>query len=1553
MQTFILFIAVCVSSLALSSNALSKPTCNGSDPTYWDSCTGSLSFRDGIIYSGEFSEGKMTGHGKATYPRSGNNPAGEYEGSFLNGARQGRGVYRYEDGTTYEGDFFNNKFHGHGELRLANGDTYIGEFLDNLASGQGIAEFKSGISWKGLWQNNSPSKYGLATLQNGTQEYAQLDLTKRSLIITDKNGIPKIPAVILVIDETPKESGDDIDYELLSNEIQKLLSNGKGISAKQLITKYISEMSDTTSIQQKAKAVNDLLEICMLMSDQQCYVENYDSHSNLLFEVWKDIPGGSDENQDARNEGIDNALAKHTYRNLLSFDETALAETAQYTRFEYPGSAKGRYASLRSSLDARAHALLGDIKSATRNQRRAKIFNTDNDLRLRTEQIALLYILENDLYYLNDSEQLIRFYRDCSATRERKIIPIQFNNGPGRSVEELSIFSACANTYHFNPYVYTKLLILLLESSAFRKDEELLAADAIHSLLKIIEIPEGSNLDHQRESFYGYFALQEAMGDAIPLNFSPLNEFEKLSLDSFDGIGINTYLQVQMQFNSHSQKEIDPLALITLDTTLSLLNESIKKSHKSLKMLLEPIYYIFQSLRARANKNLAQEVESLESYTRAQINVYNNSSQSILDKPPSISRSSGLVARYTISRLIEIAPASPALLDFSLFNIQAINSPTDANIQRAYALIQSSESNTEKELLLERIQLENQYDVTISRRYSIQAPSLPFDSNLRENLFEKSELFQGTSLTDADDLLAAINTNDQQLREKSKLPNSISSITHAQLLSTITRDETFVFFAEANSFWISILLSRDNWTVKIIPTYSLSQKSIEAIDTLSSQEIKEVPAERLLEYSNILSKIIFGDFTFTEEISFLGGPTILGIPYTLFSHPQTNRWLVETASPRAFFSINQRDRRRQTKSPTIFDSTYVAFANPLLRDDKTSTQVSLVEEMIRGVGSDISLLAELPETEIEVKALSKGLGGESKLFFSADANIDNLFKIDFNKVEVLSINTHGVMVGEIEGATSGSIVLSKTTTNNGLIPANWLFQIHGTPRVAFLLMCNSGSPNTNFDKSQINSISQAFSLKGTDAVVSSFWQVNSAATTALTSELSRLIRDGNEWGNALTLTIRQFIHSETWSHPSIWAAFTISGQYQKAPNAFDISPISKRLDIVGTVASKVSLPMGALFATASKDRIGFYAALRDRNNLAVWEDPINKPGAFTIYSTNIESDLHIANLFREKMDVYKLIERGSLPLVCSVALPEDITTEYLPTDFLVTKNALFVIIANKLKKPGEITYTVVSVDKNTCSVSAVRDVFVGPLSADVKLFRGPKEDQALLTHQFFINNNSPYDLGSDFRRSELGQNLQCKTRLQSKHNVVSADLRTVRESKYRDISFLESPRAQRDGVNIIFWDPCSGRQIARVADIDWFLQDNLMFDKNGNPLRNQFISPLETLINSSFTQAFNFWHFSNFFGDIVYVQGYIGSIRDPAVFARNGASQSAKLISQNLKSGLFALDIKNGGGWIKLANLNQCGPSSFPISFQGKPSFACVNNEANMKDPKITIYQYQ
>lgn len=61
---------------------------------------------------------------------------------------QAKGKENFEDGE-YEGEYVNGKWEGKGEFRFKDGSNYIGDFKENYLDGSGVYNWVDGRSYNG------------------------------------------------------------------------------------------------------------------------------------------------------------------------------------------------------------------------------------------------------------------------------------------------------------------------------------------------------------------------------------------------------------------------------------------------------------------------------------------------------------------------------------------------------------------------------------------------------------------------------------------------------------------------------------------------------------------------------------------------------------------------------------------------------------------------------------------------------------------------------------------------------------------------------------------------------------------------------------------------------------------------------------------------------------------------------------------------------------------------------------------------------------------------------------------------------------------------------------------------------------------------------------------------------------------------------------------------------------------------------------------------------------------------------------------------------------
>ncbi len=102
---------------------------------------------DGSIYEGEYKNDMRHGKGRFMWAN------GEtYSGDYRNDERTGKGVYLWPDGSRYEGDFLSGMRHGRGIFVSSSGVIYEGEWFDDLQHGAGTLTYPDGRIISGIWR---------------------------------------------------------------------------------------------------------------------------------------------------------------------------------------------------------------------------------------------------------------------------------------------------------------------------------------------------------------------------------------------------------------------------------------------------------------------------------------------------------------------------------------------------------------------------------------------------------------------------------------------------------------------------------------------------------------------------------------------------------------------------------------------------------------------------------------------------------------------------------------------------------------------------------------------------------------------------------------------------------------------------------------------------------------------------------------------------------------------------------------------------------------------------------------------------------------------------------------------------------------------------------------------------------------------------------------------------------------------------------------------------------------------------------------------------------
>ncbi len=133
-----------------------------------DARTGAISgevrveYFDGRRFEGTLIDGRKQGYGTHIWA-----DGQKYSGVWKDDIQDGRGTFTFANGDVYEGDFVQGERTGQGTLKQAAGGMYAGQWTRGSRDGRGVAEWVNGQRYDGSWRNNQKHGLGLMRFADG------------------------------------------------------------------------------------------------------------------------------------------------------------------------------------------------------------------------------------------------------------------------------------------------------------------------------------------------------------------------------------------------------------------------------------------------------------------------------------------------------------------------------------------------------------------------------------------------------------------------------------------------------------------------------------------------------------------------------------------------------------------------------------------------------------------------------------------------------------------------------------------------------------------------------------------------------------------------------------------------------------------------------------------------------------------------------------------------------------------------------------------------------------------------------------------------------------------------------------------------------------------------------------------------------------------------------------------------------------------------------------------------------------------------------------------
>ena len=274
---------------------------------------------------------------------------------------------------------------------------------------------------------------------------------------------------------------------------------------------------------------------------------------------------------------------------------------------------------------------------------------------------------------------------------------------------------------------------------------------------------------------------------------------------------------------------------------------------------------------------------------------------------------------------------------------------------------------------------------------------------------------------------------------------------------------------------------------------------------------------------------------------------------------KNQQWLIEknaiSISPSAYsyVALNLEDKLKFNSG-----NSFIGFGDPNIKGTKTAKssdfkdilELEFSKVFTRGGNIDLKYLKmfpELPETADELKRISKKFDQNSKLYLRDDFNENNITSINFDNYKVVSFASHALVVGEIDGLSEPSIVLSlpKKITNNddGLLTASEIINLNINSDLVILSACNTASSDGNANSEALSGLANSFFYSGAKSLIVTHWSVISKTSVDLMVDTFDFLKKSEgDLSAALMKSKIKMLKNPDTNHPIYWAPYTLVGR---------------------------------------------------------------------------------------------------------------------------------------------------------------------------------------------------------------------------------------------------------------------------------------------------------------------------------------------------------------------------------------------------------------------------
>lgn len=200
----------------------------------------------------------------------------------------------------------------------------------------------------------------------------------------------------------------------------------------------------------------------------------------------------------------------------------------------------------------------------------------------------------------------------------------------------------------------------------------------------------------------------------------------------------------------------------------------------------------------------------------------------------------------------------------------------------------------------------------------------------------------------------------------------------------------------------------------------------------------------------------------------------------------------------------------------------------------------------------------LPGTARELNDISQIFGPRESEIFLADAATETKVKqTAFNDASVVAFATHGILAGEIGGATEPGLVMTPpeepSATDDGYLSSSEIAALRMPADWVILSACNTAGNDGLEGAPGLSGLARSFLYAGARSLLVSHWPVRDDVAARLTVDAIRRQRESPlhnaaDAVRASMLAIRndrsRDAYPDSFAHPNAWAPFSLIGEFR-------------------------------------------------------------------------------------------------------------------------------------------------------------------------------------------------------------------------------------------------------------------------------------------------------------------------------------------------------------------------------------------------------------------------